>query len=128
MTAADFARLQDEEELERVVEVPRWQKSVRLIKLNAQDFVEVMRFQQAVEKDKDGKIVRDEDAYRFTSLLLSKTIHDDAGQRPLDSDEGRLLISRWHVDIQSDLMNNAIQLCGFDQGGLDKMLETAKKN
>lgn len=135
LTAGEFEQLIEDEEIERLVDgVPAFSGSkVRLIKLDPNDFLNMINFQQSIEKHPEdhteaGKIVHDSDAVRFAAMLLSKTIHDSDGGRPFDSGSGRLYLSRLDVESLSILSNQSIDLCGLGPGQLEAQVEAAKKN
>lgn len=69
----------------------------RIAKLGAVDGMEVNAVLSGLETTGEGdnrKIKHPADYVRYTALLVSKCLVDEHGQRPLDSDEGRLWLGR----------------------------------
>jgi hypothetical protein len=75
--------------------------SYRLAKFGALDGLEVNAILTAIplKGEGDDKTVKNpEDLVRLYSMLLSKSIVDEAGNKTLDSDEGRSLLERMPRD------------------------------
>jgi hypothetical protein len=69
----------------------------RIQKLSAVDGLEVDALLRTLEMDGEGDnatIKHPQDLVRLYSLLLSKAIVDESGNKTLDSDEGRDLLSK----------------------------------
>lgn len=70
----------------------------RIGKLMAADAIKIARLMDGaagVESDNDARLVP------YYAALLSKTLQDDAGGLPYDSDEGRALLEK--IDVLIDL-------------------------
>jgi hypothetical protein len=132
MTAEDYQRLMEEEEFERVIPVPGW-GDVRLVKTGPAEFLEMITFQEPMEKHpkghpQEGEVVHNSDAVRFAAKLLSITIHDDQDKRPYDNQKGRVFLSRLSLPKLQVLANAAIDLCKLGPGQIDTHIDQAKKN
>lgn len=69
----------------------------RLAKLGAMDGLKVNALLSSLEMEGDGdtkKVKSAEDLVRLYALLLSKAIVNESGEKTLDSDEGRELLTR----------------------------------
>jgi hypothetical protein len=73
-------------------------ETYRIQKLSAVDGLEVDELLRSLETEGDGedaKIKNPEDLVRLYSLLVSKAVVDEAGNKTLDTDECRQELAKW---------------------------------
>jgi len=99
------------------VHVPAWGDDlVRLVRANTIRLAEYMDLQAGVAANEKGEPTDYADALRMAVSIVSMTIADEDGGRPLDDAEGRAFLERQDTETLNLLVNECTTVNGISDG------------
>lgn len=120
---ADFRPLTladaETEDLTRDITTERG-RQVRLARLDLPQKLRVLRLLESLPTDEDGALASQDDAFRFGLELLALAIVDADGVPTFDSERGRHVLGRLHVDDLNELIAAANDLNGLSKANQEE--------